>query len=85
MSDVWVGRIEPVNNSPVLDYCRKLIKERTDPSTSLEVYRGDLLSFVIPNIGVGAAWKVEESIKKGPRLKKYVPFSKDKLGIVGLT
>lgn len=79
MTDVWDSPKEPENNSPVLDYCRKLIKEEVDPNTRLEVYRGEMLALVINNIGEGAEWTIKENNKVGPKFVKYRPFPTNKL------
>lgn len=71
----WEGK-EPVNNSPILDWCRKLIKDGEDPETKLEVYREGKTEpdFIVKNIGEGAKFAVRENNEKGPHFIKYVPI-----------
>lgn len=73
----WDGK-EPPNNSPIYDYCRKLIKDGVEPSTLLEIYRGEILSVSV-NIGEGSKWSIRETETRGPSLKKYTssPYQKN--------
>jgi hypothetical protein len=71
--------IDDGSKTPIFSYCRKLISEGVDPSTSLEVYRGDILAMKV-NVGNGASLTVEEETSTGtPRFRKYKPFPKDKM------
>lgn len=85
--DIWsrTDGKEPMNNSPILDYCRKLISDGEDPKTRLEVYRiviqeeleVEVLCLVIKEIEEGAKWAILENNKKrnaGPKFIKYKPF-----------
>lgn len=87
--DIWssIDGKEPMNNSPVLDYCRKLIEDGEDPETKLEVYRTviedgqqvEMLCLIIKEIGKGAEVAVLENNKKrnaGPKFIKYRPLLK---------
>lgn len=63
-------------DTPVLDYCRKLIKEGKDPSSRLEVYRHrDTPDVIVKNIGEGAKLTVIENNETGPVFGKYKPFT----------
>lgn len=62
---------EPKNYSPVLDYCRKLIKEGTPSDYSLAVFRHGELSMVVKNIGKGAKQVIKEDDIIGPIFAKY--------------
>lgn len=74
--DIWsrIDGKEPMNNSPVLDYCRKLIESGKDKETSLEVYREDMLCLIIKEIGEGAKWAILENRDEVPKFIKYEPF-----------
>lgn len=74
MSDVWNKRTEPKNNSPVLNYCRKLLSEGEDSKTCLEVYRGEMLCLTISEIGEGAKLGIREDEFRGPEFKRYESF-----------
>lgn len=76
MTDVWprTDGKEPKNNSPVLDYCRKLIKDGEDKKTRLEVYRGEVLCLIVKEIGKGAKLAILENENEGPKLIKYKPL-----------
>src|SRR5882672_4718905 len=81
MTDVWAGKDgkEPENNSPVLNYCRKLISAGEKKNTCLEVYRGEVLALKVSNIGEAAKFRVHEKAGKpgvvcnnGPKFVKFV-------------
>ena len=56
--------------TPILSYCRQLVREGEDPDTRLEVFRNSSRpDVIIPNIGIGARF----TIKEEPRLH-LVPF-----------
>ena len=46
------------SSSPVLALCRALIEAGHDPSTPLEVYRGETLSLRVRSIGEGARLEI---------------------------
>jgi hypothetical protein len=46
------------SSSPVLALCRKLVQAGYDPSTPLEVYRGEILALGIRSIGEAAALEI---------------------------
>lgn len=77
MDDIWIhtkGK-EPKNNSPVLDYCRKLLAEGYPYSTKLEVYRNnDEPDIICPKIGKSAKWAIKENKRYGPTFRKHRPF-----------
>jgi hypothetical protein len=77
MKDIWIsdnGK-EPKNHSPILDYCRKLIKEGVKEDTRLEVYRErDTPDVIVKSIGEGAKWAVLENEREGPKFVKYREF-----------
>lgn len=64
------------NDTPIFDYCRRLIKQGCDPKTRLEVYRNNESWDVAINVGEGA----ELSVRHEPSLQlvKYRPFIKNK-------
>lgn len=68
------GGMEPVNHSPALDYCRKLISEGVDGNQPLKVYRGDALAYTVSSIKWGATKKIREDKYRGPEVVKYKPF-----------
>lgn len=70
-NELWNKRTEPKNHSPVLDYCRKLVKEGNVQRTKLEVYRGDVLCLTVKSIIKGAKLDIIENEKKGPILVKH--------------
>lgn len=87
--DIYPSKKEPKNNSPIFDYCRKLIKDGEDSKTKLEVYRWVLvpdpldpdkeileerLCLIIKEIGKGSQLAITENEKIGPILVKYRPF-----------
>lgn len=66
-------------DTPILDYCRKLIKEGKDPNTRLEVYRNHPTPDVIcRNIGEAAKLTVTESSSQDIRFAKYESFPANK-------
>lgn len=73
--DVWprTDGEEPRNNAPVLDYCRKLVREGNAQRTKLEVYRGDVLCLTVKSVIEGARLDIIENEKKGPILVKHRP------------
>jgi hypothetical protein len=60
--------------SPILNYCRKLLREGVHPRTTLKVYRGKVLAMHIKTIRLGAKWTVREDDNRGPCFIKYRPF-----------
>lgn len=68
----WKGK-EPINHSPALNYCRKLLKQGIDPEERLDVYRGEMLAYSVTSIGEGAKWKVREDKWIGPIFQPYEP------------
>lgn len=70
---------EPKNHSPVLDYCRKLVKEGKPTNTKLEVFRKGELSMLVKNIGKAAKQAILENADVGPIFVKYNEISAEKL------
>lgn len=70
---------EPKNHSPVLDYCRKLIKDKVPFNTSLEVFRHGELSMLVKNIGKAAKQAIKENEDLGPIFVKYQEIPSEKL------
>lgn len=68
LNDIWVNKR---NDTPILTYCRKLIKEGTDPNTVLEVYRGDVLA-IRAIVGKAALLTVDQEYTT---FVKYKPYS----------
>jgi len=50
----------PPTHTPILNYCRKLIKEGNSPEDKLECYRGDRLDLIVHNIGIGSKLRVSD-------------------------
>jgi len=74
MKDLPVSK----QDTPILDYCRKLIKDGKDPSTILEVYRDsipDEPSMTVRGIGQGAKLAVNGECRFVP----FVPLEGEKL------
>jgi len=63
----------PDGKTPILSYCRQLIKQGVHPRTKLNVYRGDILALSVKTINMGAKLTVEEDRNVGPRFAKYRP------------
>ncbi len=63
----------PETRTPILDYCRHLIKEGIHPRTKLNVYRGDILALSVKTINMGAKLTVREDNDSGPYFRKYRP------------
>lgn len=61
--------------TPILSYCRKLVRDGADPATQLHVYRDDILALKINSIGVAAKLAVEES-RGRPRFVSYKPYQR---------
>lgn len=61
------------SNTPILTYCRKLIKDGFDPNTRLEVFRNNKTEpdIICPNIGKAAELSVSDT-----GFVKYRPFSR---------
>lgn len=77
MDDIWSNKHgkEPQNNSPILNYCRKLLELGHPKNTRLEVYReNDKPDVICANIGKAAKWAIKENIKEGPKFREYLPF-----------
>jgi hypothetical protein len=66
--------ITATSNAPVLMLCRKLVNAGRDPSTPMEVYRGDTLALKVRSIGEAAKLKVAED--RAPRFKAWEPPSR---------
>lgn len=50
----------PKTKTPVLTYCRQLIKEGNNPNNQLHCYRGAQLDLIVKNIGLAAKLTVRE-------------------------
>ena len=62
-------KVKRWNQTPILDYCRKLITEGVDPDTRLEVYRlREEPDLIVTSIGVAADLEVN-----GAYFRKYRP------------
>lgn len=57
------------HDTPVLTYCRKLIKKGTDPNEVLEVYRGGVMAIRVNRIGKGAKLTVDQRTTKFTRYR----------------
>jgi hypothetical protein len=67
----------PQSDTPVFDYCRKLVSDGVDSSTKLEVYRGTVLALTIRTIGEGAKLTVKENGCGTSVFAEYRPFNKE--------
>jgi len=64
----------PKTKTPVLSYCRQLIKDGVDPKTRLEVTRNGQVDIIALEIGKAAKLTVKEETSEGrPRFAKYQP------------
>lgn len=62
----------PKTRVPVYDYCRQLLKDGEDYYARLEIYRNhEEPDVIVKSIGRAAEWTVEESVRVGPRLRKF--------------
>jgi hypothetical protein len=52
------GDLSACSFSPVIELCRMIVEEGHDPSTPMEVYRGDTLCLQIRSIGEAAGLEV---------------------------
>ncbi len=59
----------PKTKTPVLTYCRQLIKEGYSPNNQLHCYRGAQLDLIVQNIGLAAKLTVRED--PSPHFTKY--------------
>lgn len=67
----------PISRTPVLKYCRQLIKEGVDPDTRLEIFRDNPdPDIIVKSIG-GAAMLTVVETPLGPRFKQYQEFPED--------
>ena len=61
--------------TPILTYCRALLRDGHDPATRLEVYREHAEpDFIVRNIGIAATLGVSEG-DHAPRFIRYQPPS----------
>jgi hypothetical protein len=68
LEDIWINKS---NDTPILTYCRKLMKEGIDPETVLEVYRGEVLA-IRAIVGKAAKLTIDQDTT---RFVLYKPFS----------
>ena len=61
-----------IGHTPILALCRALIEAGHNPSTPLNVYRGETLALRIRSIAEAARLTVDEH--NGTRLAKWKPF-----------
>lgn len=66
MEDIDNGK----SDMPVLNYCRKLIKQGVDSSEILEVYREEILAIKVSGIGKGANLAIDQD---RTRFSRYSP------------
>ncbi len=69
----------PKTKTPVLSYCRQLIKEGNNPNNQLHGYRGAQLDLVVQNIGLAAKLTVREN--PSPHFAKYSLHSRVGVGL----
>ena len=71
----------PTNTkTPVLTYCRQLMKEGNHFNTKLEVYRENSKEpdMIVRRIGKGARQTIKENEDKGPIFVKYRPPAQER-------
>jgi hypothetical protein len=66
MISIQMKDIPIQNDTPVLSYCRQLIKEGVNPRTKFKVYRGDVLALSVKTIGRGAKLTVKNNNQGTP-------------------
>jgi len=50
------------SDTPIFDYCRKLLEDGADPETRLEIYlHPDYWDVAVESIGEGAKWSVNDN------------------------
>lgn len=61
------------SKTPILTYCRKLIKDGVDYNSKLHVFRGNQPDpdVIVNNIGDAAKLGVSETLRVGPVFVKY--------------
>lgn len=62
----------PKGKTPILTYCRKLIKDGVDPDTRLEIYRNhEYWDIAVKRIEDGAKLSVLEGVRGPPRFVNF--------------
>lgn len=79
---VQLDDIPKNTDTPILTYCRHLMNKGFDPSTKLEVYRGDILAITVSSIKFGSNITVKENKDVGPH---FIPYSPFKMPVEGTT
>jgi hypothetical protein len=57
--------------APVLGLCRALLEACYDPHRPLHAYRGDTVALMIPSIGEGALYTVEDNRRGTPGFRRW--------------
>jgi|SRR5882672_911304 len=68
--------IPAVSNTPILTYCRTLLKQGENPNTVLKTYRSDVMCIKIHGIGEGAKLTVKDNKQGTPVFVKFREFKK---------
>jgi hypothetical protein len=74
------GDIVARSRSPVFALCRALLAAGADPNSKLKCFRGDVLALTVKTIGLGAKLTTKENDWVGPKVVRYEPLSRDRVG-----
>jgi hypothetical protein len=74
------GDIVVRSRSPVFALCRALLAAGADPNSKLECFRGSVLALTVKTIGIGAKLTIKENDWVGPKVVRYEPLSRDRVG-----
>ena len=74
------GELLAAGKSPVFNLCRLLVAAGIDADSKLECYRDDVLALTVKTIGIGAKLTIRENDWVGPKVVRYEPFSRDRVG-----
>ena len=74
------GDIVARSRSPVFALCRALLAAGANPNSKLECFRGSVLALTVKTIGIGAKLTIKENDWVGPKVVRYEPLSRDRVG-----
>lgn len=64
------------SQTPILTYCRALLKQGEDPNTILKTYRGKVMCIKVNGIAKGARLTVKENKQGTPVFVRFKEFKK---------
>lgn len=70
-------QMEDLHGLTCSKYSRKLLRQGVDPKEKVEIYRGEVLSLTIKEIGLLADLDIEENPERGPYYRKYRPMTEE--------